>query len=229
VTGSRGGDGLVLAFDTATRSSLVVVGRAEPLATSVRAVAHRHGSHLLEQIDEALASAGATLGDVAAIVVGTGPGSFTGLRVGLGTAKTVAYARGLALLGVPTSDALRRAARAAGAPADVAIVLPAGAHDHYLALAGEAPVLVATSGLASAIAAGAAMSVDGEPGLLGAAAGRLGAAAVAGLPAALLAIAVERLVAGEADEPADLVPAYVALPRGVPRATEELAWSPGLR
>jgi hypothetical protein len=52
---------------------------------------------------------------------------------------------------------------------------------------------------------------------------------VAGLPAALLALAAQRLAVGELDAPAGLVPAYVALPRGVSRAAEELRWSPDLR
>ena len=51
------GAGLLLAIDTATRASVVAVGRGELLAQSVREVQHRHGSHLLAQIDEALAAA----------------------------------------------------------------------------------------------------------------------------------------------------------------------------
>lgn len=224
------GAGLLLAIDTATRASVVAVGRGELLAHSVREVQHRHGSHLLAQIDDALAAAAASIADVTALAVGTGPGSFTGLRVGLATAKTIAYARGLPLLGVPSSDALRRAAAAqAGAPADVAIVLPAGAHDHYLARAGEAAVLIAPGGLREALGDAAVVSVDVDDGPLGSGAARLGEAAVAGLPAALLALAVERFAAGERDEPAELVPAYVTLPRGVHRAAEELGWSPDLR
>ena len=57
----------------------------------------------------------------------------------------------------------------------------------------------------------------------------LGEAALAQLPAALLALAAERLVAGTTDEPAALVPAYVALPRGVHLGPEDLGWSPDLR
>jgi tRNA threonylcarbamoyladenosine biosynthesis protein TsaB len=224
------GGGLLLAIDTATRSSVVAVGRGEPLARSVRHVQHRHGSHLLAQIDEALEAAAASIADVAALAVGTGPGSFTGLRVGLATAKTIAYARELPLLGVPSSDALRRAAlEQAGAPPDVAVVLPAGAHDHYLARAGKAAELVAPGGLRDAIGDAPVLSVDIDEGLLGGAAARMGEAAMAGLPAALLALAAERLAAGERDEAAELVPAYVTLPRGVQRAAEELGWSPALR
>lgn len=224
------GDGLLLAIDTATRSSVVAVGRGVPLARSVRHVQHRHGSHLLAQIDEVLEAAAASIADVSALAVGTGPGSFTGLRVGLATAKTIAYARELPLLGVPSSDALRRAAlEQAGVPADVAVVLPAGAHDHYLARAGEVVVLVAPGGLRDAIGDAPVLSVDIDEGLLGGAAARMGEAAMAGLPAALLALAAERLAAGERDEAAELVPAYVTLPRGVQRAAEELGWSPALR
>lgn len=235
-TGRARDAGLILALDTSTRSSLVTVGHDEPLATSVRQVRHRHGSHVLEQIDEVLAAAAATIHDVAALAVGTGPGSFTGLRVGLATAKTIAYARDLPLLGVPTSDALRRAALAvAPDSAGLAIVLPAGAHDHYLVRVGQEPILVAPGGLEEALAGDQALSVDMDPGpagpaaWLGEAAAWLGEAAVAGLPAALLALAAQRLAAGELDAPAGLVPAYVALPRGVSQAAEELRWSPDLR
>ena len=86
-------EGLLLAIDTSTRVSLVVGGAEQPVAVSRRDVQYRHGSHLLEQIDEVLAQAGVGLDDVTALAVGTGPGSFTGLRVGLATVKTIAYAR----------------------------------------------------------------------------------------------------------------------------------------
>jgi tRNA threonylcarbamoyladenosine biosynthesis protein TsaB len=223
-------DGLLLAIDTATRASVVALGDPGLVSQSVRQVRHRHGSNLLEQIDEALEQAAAGIDDVISLAVGTGPGSFTGLRVGLATAKTIAYARDLPLLGVPSADALRRAAvESVGAPPGIAVVLPAGAHDHYLVRDGQAPVLVAPGGLAEALADVAVMSIDLDSALLGDAAARLGEAAVAGLPAALLALAAERLQAGERDEPAELVPAYVALPRGVQQAAEELGWSPDLR
>jgi tRNA threonylcarbamoyl adenosine modification protein YeaZ len=223
-------DGLWLAIDTATRTSVVAIGRPEPRAVSLRVVRHRHGSFLLEQVDEVLEAAGAALGDVTALVVGTGPGSFTGLRVGLATAKTVAYTAGLPLVGVRSSDALRLAAMvAAGAPPEVAVVLAAGAHDHYLVRAGEDPALVPPGGLVAALAGRPALTVDLDDAPLGEAAARLGEAAVAGLPTALLALAAERLAIGETDDPALLVPAYVVLPRGVRRGAEDLGWSPDLR
>ncbi len=220
---------LLLALDTSTRSSVVVVGRDSPLSVSRREVRHRHGSHLLEQIDEALVQAHAMLDDVTALAVGTGPGSFTGLRVGLATAKTIAYARRLPLVGVMSSDALRVAAIACGAPEDAAVVMPAGAHDHYLAIPGADPALVAPGGLPEALGERAAIAVDVDEAVLGADAARWGALALAGLPEALLAIARDRLAAGDMDDIEALAPAYVALPRGVTRAAEELGWSPDLR
>ena len=222
-------EALILAVDTSTRASIVVLGRAEPLAVSRRDVQHRHGSHVLEQIDEVLAQAGRSIEAVGALAVGTGPGSFTGLRVGLATLKTMAYARVLPLVGVISSDALRLAGTRAGAAADAAVVLPAGARDHYLARAGVDPVLIAPGELAKMLAGGPVLAVDMDAELLGEEAARLGAAAVEAMPVALLELAARRLDAGEADDIADLTPAYVALPRGVKRAAEDLGWSPDLR
>ena len=230
MTGPAPADGLMLAMDTATRACLVALGRPDPVAVSRRDVPHRHGAYLLEQVEEALERAGATLDDLTALVVGTGPGSFTGLRVGLATAKTLAYALGLPLVALRTSDALRRAALlVAGASRDVAIVMPAGAHDHYLVREGEDPILVAPGSLEEALGDAPVLAVDMAPGPLGVEAARLAEAALAGLPAALLSLAADRLVAGQLDDPVAVVPAYVALPRGVRWGAEELAWSPDLR
>jgi tRNA threonylcarbamoyl adenosine modification protein YeaZ len=222
-------DGYLLAVDTSTRSSIVVLGRDEPRAVDHRDVRHRHGSHVLEQIDEVLIKAGASLDDVSALVVGTGPGSFTGLRVGLATIKTLAYICGLPVVGVMSSDALRQAAAATGAGSDVAVVLPAGARDHYLARAGMDAVLIAPGDLRDAVGDLAVLTIDLESAPLGADAETLGRAALDGLPEALLSLGRARLAAGEGDDVGQLVPAYVALPRGVSLAPEELGWSPDLR
>ncbi len=223
------GAGVCLVIDTATRTSVVALGQAERLATSLREVRHRHGSFLLEQIDEVLDAAGVSLDDVSAVAVGTGPGSFTGLRVGLATAKTIAHVRRLPLVGVRSCDALRVAAETAGAAPGTAVVLPAGAHDHYLVRHGASAALVAPGGLESALAGDPAITVDLGADVLGADAARLGEAAVHGLAAALLAVARTRLEVGDVDDLATLVPAYVALPRGVRKEAEELAWAPDLR
>lgn len=220
---------LTLAVDTSTRSSLVVLGHDTPLAVSRRDVQHRHGSHVLEQIDEVLAESRSSLDAVTALAVGTGPGSFTGLRVGLATVKTLAYARGTPLVGLMSSDVLRTAAASAGASPEVVVVLPAGARDHYLARVGVDPELVAPGELAEALGDAPVLSIDMDPQILGEEAATLGARALEGMPDALLSMARARLAAGGGDEVADLVPAYVALPRGVTQAAEDLGWSPDLR
>ena len=146
-------NGWSLAIDTATHLSVVALGSAgRPSARDVADVGRRHGPALLEQIDRVLAAAGLRPSELSLVVAGTGPGSFTGLRVGLATAKTLAYVTGVAVIGVASTDALRRAAvdaRAAGP--DAVVVLPAGAHDHYLAAPGETPTLIAPGALSEAL------------------------------------------------------------------------------
>ena len=100
---------LILAFDTATdvaTSALVADGEVLGERSS-RAVT------LLEDVDALLRQAGAHTRDVEALAVGIGPGSFTGVRIGLSTARGLALALGVPVAGVSTLDAL--AAGATGA------------------------------------------------------------------------------------------------------------------
>src|SRR3954469_7584431 len=96
-----------LVIDTATRQSTVAIGEGRQLlAESSHESRHHHGAVLLEQIDEVLVAAGVSRSDLAAIGVGIGPGSFTGLRVGLATAKTLAYLQDVPICGLNSGDAL---------------------------------------------------------------------------------------------------------------------------
>jgi tRNA threonylcarbamoyl adenosine modification protein YeaZ len=104
---------LILAFDTATdiaTSALVADGEILGERTS-RAVT------LLEDVDALLRQAGTHTREVDALAVGIGPGSFTGVRIGLSTARGLALALGVPVAGVSTLDAL-----AAGAPGALAVI-----------------------------------------------------------------------------------------------------------
>ncbi len=104
---------LILAFDTATDvATSALVSSGEVLGERLsRAVT------LLEDVDALLRQAGAHTADVEALAVGIGPGSFTGVRVGLATARGLALALGVPAAGVSTLDAL-----AAGTPGAVPVV-----------------------------------------------------------------------------------------------------------
>ena len=97
---------LILAFDTATgvaTSALVRDGQTLAERVSVP-------SGVLEGVDELLREANVEPGSLDAIAVGTGPGSFTGLRMGLAAARALAFALELPVAGVSTLDALRAGA-----------------------------------------------------------------------------------------------------------------------
>ncbi|MEU0407120.1 tRNA (adenosine(37)-N6)-threonylcarbamoyltransferase complex dimerization subunit type 1 TsaB [Streptomyces griseorubiginosus] len=102
---------LLLALDTATPAVTVALhdGR-DSLASFSQVDARRHGELLLPAVDRVLADAGVKLGAVTGIVVGTGPGPYTGLRVGLMTADTFGLALGVPVYGVCTLDGLAYAA-----------------------------------------------------------------------------------------------------------------------
>lgn len=79
------------------------------LQASVSAEPRRLSQQIMLMFDEVLSGAGWPLEDVDVLAVGLGPGSWTGLRIGLTTCKTLAQARGWQLCGVPTLDAYAQA------------------------------------------------------------------------------------------------------------------------
>jgi tRNA threonylcarbamoyladenosine biosynthesis protein TsaB len=127
---------LILAFDTATDvATSALVWDGEVLGElSSRPVA------VLETLDALLRRGGVRDSQVEGLVVGTGPGSFTGLRMGLATARTLAFSLDIGLAGVPTLDAL-----AAGAP-DATPVIDARRREVF-ALVGGSPVVAAPAEL----------------------------------------------------------------------------------
>lgn len=96
----------VLALDTATADLVVgVVSDGEAVAASVTAT-RAHNELLVPETQRLLAEAGLDYADLDAIVVGCGPGPFTGLRVGMATASAFGQALGIPVHGVVTHDAV---------------------------------------------------------------------------------------------------------------------------
>jgi tRNA threonylcarbamoyl adenosine modification protein YeaZ len=102
---------LVLVLDTSTPAVTAAVADVTPTGHTVlaelRTVDGRaHGELMAPEIDEALRNAGKSVRDLRAIVAGTGPGPFTGLRVGLVTAASMGQALGIPAYGVCSLDAI---------------------------------------------------------------------------------------------------------------------------
>jgi tRNA A37 threonylcarbamoyladenosine modification protein TsaB len=228
---------LVLALDTATpavTAGVVELTAAGPQQRSVR-VAHdarKHAELLMPGVLAACADAGVALQDVAAIVTGTGPGPFTGLRVGMVTAAALGDALGVPVHGVATHDAIAHDAAALGVPVHGVATHDAIARDtgdpaglivvtdarrrevYWSAYAGgaridgprvEAPaaLLERLSGLGASAAAGGMAEVTGLP--------VRGPAAPS--PAGLVAVAAPAILAGTVHGP--LEPLYLRRPDAV--------------
>lgn len=96
---------MILAIDTATRwAGLALHDGTAVIAEHGWRCVNNHTIELTPAIDEMLVQAGIEAADLSGIAVAIGPGSYTGLRVGLALAKGFALANGLPLIGVPTLD-----------------------------------------------------------------------------------------------------------------------------
>jgi tRNA threonylcarbamoyladenosine biosynthesis protein TsaB len=216
--------GPLLAIDTATSQAVVALERsAAPPAVAVWPTGQRHGEELLAAIDGLLTAAGLRPADLGGIVVGTGPGAFTGLRVGLATAKGLAHAVGVPIIGVPTGLALMAGLSDGLAAGRRALLLPAGPRDRVLV--DDRQTLLLPAGTEPEIAPGFELLAVDLEGRAPAAALALGAAARTRLGASLLRLAAARLAAGDTDDLARLVPEYVSLPRGVSSLGGSIEWS----
>jgi tRNA threonylcarbamoyl adenosine modification protein YeaZ len=214
---------LVLALDTSTPAVTAGVVEVIDGAVTVRAArvthdARKHGELLLPGVLAACAEAGIALPDVDAVVVGTGPGPFTGLRVGMVTAAALGDALGIPVHGVCSLDAIAAEVpdclrNELGGP--LLVVTDARRREVYWAaydgasrISGphvEAPAVLVDhiAELGALAAAGASAGVTGLPVLPPEAPG----------PAGLVACAVDALRAGT--RPGPLEPLYLRRPDAV--------------
>jgi tRNA threonylcarbamoyl adenosine modification protein YeaZ len=218
----------LIVLDTALSQVVVATGTAagdlDGLTTF--AAGHRHGETLLPTIGRVLGEANVRRSRLAGVVVGLGPGAFTGLRVGLATAKGLALGLGIPIVGISTAEALLVSAAARGsAPLErLVLLLPAGPNDRIVVHHATPPELL-PAGTDPAVKPDETLLAVDLDGRAPAEACALGEGARAGLGAALLSLGAARLAANDADDVARLVPAYVTLPRGIARETGEVEWS----
>jgi tRNA threonylcarbamoyladenosine biosynthesis protein TsaB len=170
-------DAATLGLDTATRATAVglVSGATEAEAWDGAPPGERpgHATALLPLAAQLLAGAGLRWADVGTIAVGLGPGSFTGLRIGVATARALAQATGATLTGVSTLRALAEAALAAlpGRPVLAIVdggrgeVFTAGWSDGIELLAARPVPTGELARLVESLAEGWVAVGDGAPGL----------------------------------------------------------------
>jgi len=231
--------GLLLAIDTATTTARVaVVDPSGALLATGEATADRHSSNLLRLCDQALRAAGTTATALGAIACGAGPGSFTGLRVGLAVAKGLALASSPRFVLVSSLRALaldvlaaeaEAAGASAGAPEVVACAcIDAGKGEVYAAsfrAAGAALVepltdewLLAPGDVVARAPAAGRLLVAGngalryaaviDPALAARGAGARRADVAGPSAGAVARLALLRLARGESDDLATAVPSY---------------------
>ncbi len=218
----------ILAIDTATSRVVVATGSPDGVidGLSTWVVGYRHGETLLPSIGRILGEQNLRRSRLDGIVVGTGPGAFTGLRVGLATGKGLSHGLGIPLVGISTATALLHAA----GPGSV-LLQPAGPRDRVLSRAGQPPRLLNGDAEPDLAAGESLVAVDLE-GRAPDAAVALGTAAWDGLGAALIELGAAALARLASTTPDDrrgeldtVVPEYVTLPRGVAASSGEVSWS----
>lgn len=123
---------MLLAVDTSTHYASLALADGDALLAELNwRVGQRHGSELLERARWLLREQSIVMSELTAVAVALGPGSFNGVRVAVATAKTLAFALGVPLYGVPTLDVIAWGARLAAEP--IWALLDAGRGEVYAA------------------------------------------------------------------------------------------------
>ncbi len=124
---------VILALDTATDRGCLALVAGERLLGEVSLESQgTYLTRLLPRLDGLLRATGQRLEDLGAIAVSRGPGNFTGLRIGLATAKALAYALGCPLVGLSTLEVL--AAQFPFQPQPIGVLMDAKRQEVYLGL-----------------------------------------------------------------------------------------------
>ena len=213
----------LLAIDSSTEQAGVALYDGDRLYETTWAAGRTQTASVLREIDRLLDLAGRSIDEVAAIAVATGPGAFSGLRVGASVAKGLVLATGAVLLGVPTLDAA--ALPYTGGSTPVVAVVAAGRGRLVWAIYGgegdRGQHGSPRNGLPAELAAEIAGFTDGAivtGELTEAQADAIAAVPGVHLPprplrtrraAAVAALAWPRFAAGEADDAAALEPVYL--------------------
>ncbi|MGC4108748.1 MAG: tRNA (adenosine(37)-N6)-threonylcarbamoyltransferase complex dimerization subunit type 1 TsaB [Thermomicrobiales bacterium] len=208
---------LLLAIDTSTELAGIGLHDGARIAECVWPAGRTQTTSVLAEADALLARCGRSVDDVGVVAIAIGPGTFTGLRVGLSIAKGLVLAQGVSLVGVPTLEVT--AAPFVQAGIDVLAVLPAGrgrivraifsgtgavgtlanlAFDEFVEEAETSGMMVVgeLSGEQRSV-----LTVRGVP--------LASAAASVRRPGVLAELAMARWRMGEVDDPATLEPLYV--------------------
>lgn len=195
----------VLTIDTATAAASVGLVDGDRELAAPRASAMHAAQHVLKAVDAVLAEAGLAIGDMDGVAVGVGPGSFTGLRIGIATARGIAAGAGIPIAGAATLAALRHAAGD-----DAVAVVDARRGEVFAEGPGIELAAYAPDDLAGRLAEAALLVGDGATAYRSAFAG-------CRIPddASPLHVPAPRSLATVADGPA--VPVYVREPDAIPR------------
>jgi len=209
----------VLAIETSTRTGSVALLWNGVRTARELAGRRAHASDLLPSLAALLEGSGAAGRPPQAIVVGTGPGSYTGLRIGIATALGLARATGAALVGVPSLEALALGALEPGEQAAIALDARAGRF-YFARYSREASGLVELSPPRALPAGELQDELRDEPRILGDESvaraaelerGTAGRVRIGAIPRAeaVLELGLARLRAGDRTEPAALTPLYL--------------------
>lgn len=201
---------MIVAIESASTDPSVALAESDgtQIAVDGWSGGHGQGRELLPRLLALIERADRSLIAVSAVAVGTGPGSFTGLRVGMSLAKGLAVGLGVPIVGVPSLAAWLEADRGARAA-----LARAGAHDAFLLLRdADEPSIVAEADLPAA----ARRDPVTAPRELAEAFALAGARSPAHAASAVARRAAERLAAAAAgDDLRTLEPRYLRLPRGL--------------
>ncbi len=157
----------VLAIDTATRKlNLAIRFGGDRLVKSSETVEKTHGQILMKKISDLFDSSAGSVTDLQAIVVATGPGSFTGLRIGLAAAKGIAVADDIPVVGVGVFELAAASLRAAQR---AWVMVPSRKGEYYVAEVAAGAVchdslrIIVEEELPALIGHGPAYGVDFDP------------------------------------------------------------------